>query len=193
MRIGITGASGFIGRALVKLAASEGHEVVAFSRSPDRAIEGATEMRDFSQPQQVRVAGLDAVVHLAGEPIVGWWSKARRQRIRDSRVADTERLVAAIGRCEQAERPKVLVCASGSGYYGDRGDEVLAEDADPGFGYLADICRQWEIAAGRVRDHGVRWVSGRTGMVIGRDGGAAPLLKKLFKLCLGGRLGSGIS
>lgn len=191
MRIGITGASGLVGRALTKLAVAEGHEVVAFSRSPESKIDAACETRDFQVPDNARVDDLDAMVHLAGEPILGWWSQSKRDRIRESRVSGTAGVVEAIRRCAENRRPEVLVCASGSGYYGDRGDEVLDEDADSGFGFLARVCREWEAAASRVNDHGVRWVSARTGMVLGREGGAAPLLEKLFKFCLGGRLGSG--
>jgi len=191
MRIGITGASGLVGRALTKLAVAEGHEVVAFSRSPESKIDAASETRDFKIPDDARVDDLDAIVHLAGEPILGWWSKSKRDRIRDSRVSGTDGVVEAIRRCAGDQRPQVLVCASGSGYYGDRGDEVLDEDADSGFGFLAQVCREWEAAASRAGEHGVRWVSARTGMVLGSEGGAAPLLKKLFQFCLGGRLGSG--
>ena len=190
MRIGITGASGLVGRALTKLAVAEGHEVVAFSRSPESKIDAACETRDFQVPDNARVDDLDAMVHLAGEPILGWWSQSKRDRIRESRVSGTAGVVEAIRRCAENRRPEVLVCASGSGYYGDRGDEVLDEDADSGFGFLARVCREWEAAASRVNDHGVRWVSARTGMVLGREGGAAPLLEKLFKFCLGGRLGA---
>jgi uncharacterized protein (TIGR01777 family) len=191
MRIGITGASGFIGRAVVKRAIEHGHEVVAFSRSTSTRIDGVHEVRDFSDPAAAKVAGLDAVVHLAGEPIVGLWTKAKRQRILDSRVDGTKGLVNAIGQCADGERPEVLVCASGSGFYGDRGDEVLTEDDDPGMGFLANVCLQWEAAARAVQGHGTRCVMARTGMVLGADGGAAPLLKKVFRFCLGGRLGTG--
>ncbi len=193
MRIGITGASGFVGRAVVNRALAEGHEVVAFSRSTDTKIDGheAVGVRDFSDPKKAKVAGLDAVVHLAGESILGWWSKAKRERILNSRVQGTAGLVKAIANCSEGERPKVLVSASGSGFYGDRGDELLTEDDDPGLGFLASVCREWEAAARAVEEHGVRWVAGRTGMVLGADGGAAPLLKKLFQFCLGGKLGSG--
>lgn len=191
MRIGITGASGFVGRAVVSRARAEGHEVVAFSRSPGTEIDGAAEVRDFSEPAEARVAGLDAVVHLAGESILGFWTQTKRGRILNSRVQGTAGLVKAIVNCSEGERPKVLVSASGSGFYGDRGDELLTEDDDPGLGFLASVCCEWEAAARAVEEHGVRWVAGRTGMVLGADGGAAPLLKKLFQFCLGGKLGSG--
>ena len=191
MRIGVTGASGFIGRAVVARAVENGHQVVGFSRSTDTGIEGVSEVRDFSDPAKAKVSGLDAIVHLAGEPIVGLWTKLKRQRILDSRVQGTGGLVKAIGQCAEDQRPSVLVCASGSGYYGDRADEVLTEDDDPGMGFLASVCCEWEAAARGVEKHGVRCVMARTGMVLGAEGGAAPLLKKVFQFCLGGRLGSG--
>ena len=191
MRIGVTGASGFIGRAVVARALDEGHEVVAFSRTTSAEIAGANEVRDFSEPEKANVNGLDALVHLAGEPIVGLWTKSKRRRIRDSRVDGTSGLVSAIGACAEEQRPKVLVCASGSGYYGDRGDELLTEDDDPGMGFLARVCCQWEAAARGAGRHGVRCVLARTGMVLGAEGGAAPLLKRVFQFCLGGRLGTG--
>ena len=191
MRIGVTGASGFIGRAVVARAVEEGHEVVAFSRDSGKASEGASEVRDFSDPAKAKVAGLEAVVHLAGEPIIGLWTSSKRRRIMESRVEGTEGLVRAIGNTAEEQRPGVLVCASGSGYYGDRGDEVLTEDDDPGMDFLASVCCEWEAAARGVEKHGLRCVLARTGMVLGADGGAAPLLKKVFQFCLGGRLGSG--
>lgn len=191
MRIGVTGASGFIGRAVVARALDGGHEIVAFSRSASTQIDGVSEVRDFSDPAKAKVAGLDAVVHLAGESIVGLWTKSKRKRILDSRVEGTSGLVKAIGLCAEEQRPSVLVSASGSGYYGDRGDEVLTEDDDPGMGFLASVCCEWEAAARGVEKHGLRCVLARIGMVLGADGGAAPLLKKVFQFCLGGRLGSG--
>lgn len=191
MQIGVTGASGFIGRAVVACALDRGHEVVAFSRSTDTEITGVGEVRDFSDPGESEVAGLDAIVHLAGEPIVGLWTESKRKRILNSRVEGTSGLVRAIKACAEADRPAVLVSASGSGFYGDRGDELLTEDDDPGMGFLAGVCCQWEAAARAVEAHGLRCVLARTGMVLGSDGGAAPLLKKVFQLCLGGRLGSG--
>ncbi len=134
-------------------------------------------------------AGLDAVVNLAGESILGRWSKARKKRIRESRTGLTRRVVESLRSCR--ERPAVFINASGTGFYGDRGGEVLTESSPRGDGFLADVCAAWEAAAVDAQSLGVRVVLLRTGMVLGKGGGAWPLLKRIFTFGLGGRLGSG--
>ncbi|MCB1235410.1 MAG: TIGR01777 family oxidoreductase [Verrucomicrobiae bacterium] len=191
MRIGITGASGLVGRTLTATAAAGGHQVIAYSRSPERMVPGAAEVRDISRPAEADFSGLDALVSLAGESVLGFWSEEKKRLIRDSRVAGTEAIVHGLFRLDEKERPRVFVSASGTGIYGDRGDEVLDEDTDPGFGFLASVSRDWESAARRAEDFGVRTVCGRLGLVMGRTGGALPLLRRIFRCYLGGRLGSG--
>lgn len=191
MRIGITGASGFVGRAITAEAGREGHEIVAFSRNPDRAIPGAEEVRDYSNPAEANLSGLDVLIHLAGEPILGLWTDAKKQRIRDSRVDGTRALVRAIEHLDPNARPKTLISASATGFYGDGGPDPLDEDSDPGFGFLADVVREWEAAAEEAEGVGLRVVCGRIGIILGQTGGAIPLLRRVFGFAMGGRLGSG--
>jgi hypothetical protein len=178
MRIGVTGASGFVGRRLVELAAERGHAVVRFGRSEaDRVWDPAAAPPDLKD--------LDAVVHLAGDPVAeGRWTRAKMARIRDSRVAGTRALAAAFG----PGGPKTLVSASAIGYYGDRADEELTEDSAPGTDFLAGVCREWEEEA---RKAPARVALVRIGIVLGPGGGALAKMLTPFKLGLGGRLGSG--
>jgi uncharacterized protein (TIGR01777 family) len=196
MRIVVTGATGFIGRALTARLRADGHAVLAWVRSPDRArarlgadVEllradgGVVALTDA-------VARADAVVNLAGEPLLGRrWTPERRRVLEDSRVQVTKDLVLAI---ESARtRPRVLVSGSAVGWYGDRGDERLTEQSTPGDDFLARLCRQWEAAATAAQASGVRVVLSRTGVVLGRDGGALAQMLPPFRLGLGGPIGSG--
>jgi uncharacterized protein (TIGR01777 family) len=133
------------------------------------------------------------VVHLAGEPIFGGLpSAARRRRIHTSRVLSTRSLVEALGRVAEAERPRVLVCASAVGWYsGDHGDRELDESEPPGAGFLGALCRDWEEAAAGAERHGVRVVRLRIGVALAREGGALALMLRPFRLGLGGPIGSG--
>jgi hypothetical protein len=136
--------------------------------------------------------GTAGVVHLSGEPIFGRPpTAARRDRMHASRVLSTESLAAALGRLAPAERPAALACASAVGYYADGGEALLTEEAAAGAGFLARLCRDWEEAARRAEGHGVRAVSLRIGLVLGREGGALRPLRALFALGLGGPLGRG--
>jgi hypothetical protein len=132
---------------------------------------------------------MDAVIHLAGENVAQRWSADVKRRIRDSRVLGTRHLVDAIARVQH--RPKVLVCTSAIGYYGERGDEILTESSPQGEGFLADICREWEAEADRAVELGLRVVKLRIGFVLGNDGGALGKILPVFRAGLGGRLGSG--
>jgi uncharacterized protein (TIGR01777 family) len=193
MRIGITGATGFIGGHLTALAAKGGHEVVAYSRRAAAVVPGARQT--LAAPKEAAHAlpetRLDALVHLAGESLMGLWTQEKRDRIWKSRVDFTEALVAHLGTWKPENRPKVLVCASGAGFYGDSGDEPVDESAPHGEGFLAEVCVGWEQAARRAESLGMRVVNLRSGMVLGADGGAFPLLRKVFGFGLGGRLGKG--
>ena len=142
-------------------------------------------------PHELPETNLDALVHLAGESLMGLWTKTKRDRIWKSRVDFTRGLVRHLGTWKAENRPRVLVCASGAGFYGDRGDELLDETSPSGAGFLAELCVAWEKAAKEAEQLGMRVVMLRTGMVLGPDGGAFPLLKRVFGFGLGGRLGSG--
>ncbi len=137
-----------------------------------------------------RLSGLDAVVHLAGENIgAGRWTASRKARILESRVIGTRLLCGELARREKP--PRVFICASAVGYYGDRGAEVLDEESPPGKGFLADVTRQWEAATGAAERAGMRVVRLRFGMVIGPKGGVLGRLAIPFRLGVGGRLGGG--
>ena len=187
MRIGITGATGFIGRHVAAAARAGGHRVIAFSRAP-RPDPAFDEVRAYLPLPALDASGLDAVIHLAGESTLGLWTARKKRAIRDTRVLLTigliERLRAA------AEPPGVFVSASGMSWYGDQGETVLTESSASGEGFLAEVSRAWEAAAQEAADF-ARVVSLRTPLVLGGDGGGGPALRRLFKLGLGGRLGSG--
>ncbi|MEM7700204.1 MAG: TIGR01777 family oxidoreductase [Verrucomicrobiota bacterium] len=189
MKIGLTGATGFVGRAVIDEALRRRWKVVGYSRSGGIERKGL-EWRSIADPTKVDLSGLDGLIHLAGEPIVGWWSKGKKAAIRNSRIDGTTALVEAIGSMSRAQRPAALVSASAIGYYGNRSDDWLDEEADVGFGFLSDVCRKWEAAAAPATRLGVRVVNPRIGLVFG-DGGFLERLRLPFKLGLGGRLGSG--
>jgi uncharacterized protein (TIGR01777 family) len=182
MRLGITGASGFIGRRAAQLAAARGWDVVPFSRQPRNE-----KARRLVPGQPADVEGLDAVLHLAGEPVVGRWTPEKRRRIMDSRVLGTRSIVEGFARATRP--PRVLISASGIGYYGDTGDREVDENSPAGAGFLAEVCRAWEGEAMKVRD--ARVVILRIGLVLGREGGTMKRILPVFRAGLGGRLGSG--
>lgn len=179
MNIGLTGATGFIGRHFARLAIEAGHKIIAFSRRPQKGQRKWDDL-DFY--------GLDAMVHLAGESVFGLWTKGKKQRIRSSRVVETNRMVQAMRKLEVP--PKVVISASGAAYYGDRGDEVLTEQSLMGGGFLAGVTQDWESSVGAAGDF-ARTASLRFGIVLGPDGGGWPLLRKIFNFGIGGKLGSG--
>ena len=186
MILGITGASGFIGRRVIDLALGRGHEVVAFTRSPERAIPGC-EMRAFSLDAPPDLRGCAAVIHLAGESVVGLWTKGRKHRICESRVEGTRRVVEAIGKLD--EPPEVFVSGSAVGFYGDSGDMELTEASDGGGGFLGETVRRWEAEATKAQR--TRVVLVRTGIVLGKGGGALRAMMPIFRAGLGGELGGG--
>ena len=188
MRIAVSGATGLIGSALARALADDGHVVQRLTRSPA----GPSDIRFDSARRLLDVAaleGVDAVVHLAGEPIAQRWTDDVRRRIRDSRADGTLQLASALAALERP--PRVLVSGSAVGIYGDRGDERLTERSAPGDGFLADVCIAWEAAAAPARDAGIRVAHPRIGVVLAPDGGALARLLPPFRLGLGGRIGDG--
>ena len=192
MRVLVTGATGLIGRALSASLLADGHEVVALSRSPDpqglpaqaKVVHGDPSVPG---PWLEELAGCDACVNLAGEPVAaGRWTEARRKRIRDSRVLSTRVLAAEIA----TRGPRVLVNGSAIGFYGPRGDEVLDESSPPGNDFLAHVAVEWEEAARAARKR-ARVVLVRTGIVLSADGGALPRLVLPFRMFAGGPIGDG--
>jgi uncharacterized protein (TIGR01777 family) len=186
MIIGLTGASGFLGKRILDLALRRGHEIVAFTRDPRRTIPGCT-MRAFTLDAPPDITGCEALIHLAGEPVAGIWTAAKKRRIVESRVLGTRRIVEAIAAAP--EKPEVLVSGSAIGFYGDRGEEELLETSPAGTGFLAETVRAWEAEAAKAP--GVRTVLLRTSLVLGLGGGALGPMLPVFRLGLGGRFGDG--
>jgi uncharacterized protein len=173
MNVAITGASGFLGRALSERLRASGRSVTAISLR--------------TQPPPESFAGCQAVVHLAGEPVAQRWTASARDRILNSRIQGTRSLVAGL----RKHPPAVLVSASAVGYYGSRGDEILTEDSPPSSDFLGQVARGWEQEARAAEQFGVRVVTPRIGVVLGRGGGALAQMLLPFRLGVGGRLGAG--
>ncbi|WP_244923858.1 TIGR01777 family oxidoreductase [Enhygromyxa salina] len=190
MRVAITGASGLIGTELQAFLTTGGHAVAPVVRRPPKP--GANEVQWDPATQLLDPAGLeglDAVVHLAGEPVLGRWTAAKRHRIRSSRVEGTQLLCEALARLEH--KPRVLICASAIGIYGDAGDCVLDEEAGVGSGFLAKVTRDWEAATRPAIDAGIRVVALRIGIVNSGHGAALAQLRLPYSLGLGGPVGDG--
>ena len=198
MRILITGATGFVGRALVPRLLRDGHTLRAWVRSKARAAKlfgagAAVEWVDAAGgavAMQLAIADADAVINLAGEPVIGKrWTERRKQTLWDSRVGVTDRIVDAIAAAPP--RPRVLVSTSAVGYYGDTGEREVDEDSPPATGFLAELTVGWEAAALRAEQFGARVCLVRVGLVLGREGGVLAQMLPVFRLGLGGPLGSG--
>ena len=186
MRVAVTGSSGLIGTALVSRLRDEGHDVVCVVRSG----EGVRWDPEAGTIDAAGLAGVDGVVHLAGEGIgEKRWTDQQKRRIRESRTKGTALLTTTLAALDP--KPAVLVSGSAIGYYGLRGDEVLTEKSSSGDGFLAELCRDWEAAARPAVDAGIRTVFLRSGIVLSAKGGALGRLLPLVKLGLGGKLGRG--
>ncbi len=190
MRILLTGASGLIASALAPVLAHDGHEIVRLRRTTNSNEGPFPSWNPNKGSITLSGAGhLDAVIHLAGENIAQRWTPAVKGRIRDSRVGSTKLLSKALA--SLAQPPEVFISASATGYYGNRGDELVDEQSPSGTDFLADVCRDWEAATLEATAHGIRVVKLRLGIVLTAGGGALKKILPAFRLGLGGKLGGG--
>lgn len=187
-RVLMTGASGLIGSALLPSLEQSGAEVTRLTRRPTKLPSQISWNPRAPLPPQT-VSGFDSVIHLAGETVVGRWTAEKKREIRESRVSGTQHLATALAECKS--KPRVFLCASAVGFYGNRGDEVLTEDSPAGTGFAAELGRDWEAASRIAADAGIRTVNLRIGVVLTSHGGALGKMLTPFKLGLGGRIGSG--
>ncbi len=182
LRIGVLGASGYVGARLCGIAEARGHTVARFSRA---VRPGFRVLPPYGPPD---LSGLDAVVNLAGEPILGLWTADKRKKILESRVNSTSQVASALAALPDG--PRVLVNASAIGYYGNTGENPVSESSPCGTGFLAETCRAWEAATAPATEAGLRVVRLRIGFVVG-PGGAMKLILPVFRMGLGGNLGNG--
>ena len=190
MKIAISGTSGLIGSALIPFLEEKGHEVFKLVRvggdlHPDEI--GWDPKSGVVNPSLLE--GMDGVVHLAGESIMGRWTEAKKEKIQKSRVEGTKLLCKVL--CTLKHPPAVFIAASAIGYYGNRGDEILTEHSAKGEGFLSDVCKKWEEASSALKEKGSRVANLRFGMVLSGKGGALKQMLTAFKLGLGGRMGLG--
>lgn len=193
MKIFITGATGFIGQEIVKKLSQDGHnKIICYTRDQMKAYNKlgdhivAINEAEFDICAKKYLENCDAVINLAGEPVFQRWTERAKEKIIDSRLDTTEKLVKKINSCEK--KPEVLISASAIGYYGNAYDNTLTESSEDGEGFLPDICDDWEWEA---RKANTRLINLRIGIVLGKEGGALKQMLLPFKLGLGGRLGSG--
>lgn len=189
MNVLVSGSTGLIGSAIATVLTREGHRVVRLTRSGGAEDDVIQWDPSAGTVNAARLEGIDAVVHLAGESVQGRWTSDKKARIRDSRVQGTRLLAEALA--ELSVPPRVMISASATGYYGDRGNERLHEDSGPGSNFLAGVCREWESATDPARGVGVRVVCLRFGLVLSTEGGALAATLPLFKLGGGGKIGNG--
>jgi len=197
MKILVTGASGFVGRALCQKLKEKGHAIGVLTRNEDRTRQSLPNMDSYTawDPEnepapQVALKDHDAIIHLAGENVAGRWSKAKKAKIFSSRDLGTQNLIKGLEQCAN-DAPKTLISASAIGYYGERGDDELPEEEQSGDDFLAKVCAAWENAARAAEKLGVRTIRVRIGIVLGEGGGALDAMLLPFKLGAGGPLGSG--
>ncbi|MGC2466842.1 MAG: TIGR01777 family oxidoreductase [Candidatus Acidiferrum sp.] len=195
MKVLVTGSSGLVGSALVRVLTKEGHTVCRLARP------GTIEKNDSNDGFQVAwnpatgelggaAVGADAVVNLAGASIAGGrWTIERKAELRSSRIDTTRALVTALAKMNA--RPRVLVSASATGFYGNRGEELLTEDSSPGNDFLSNLAEEWEAEALKAEALAIRVVLARFGIILARDGGALPKIVLPFRFFAGGKIGTG--
>jgi uncharacterized protein (TIGR01777 family) len=190
MKVAVTGASGLVGSALVPFLTTGGHEVVRLVRRPPRGEDEICWDPAAEEIDAPSLEGVDAVVHLSGENLAsGRWTRARKARLRDSRVGTTQLLARTL--VKLARPPRVLVSASAVGYYGSQGRQWLTESSPPGDDFLARLTQDWEAAAAPAAEAGIRVVHPRSGVVLSPEGGALARMLLPFKMGLGGVVGPG--
>lgn len=191
-RVLVSGASGPIGAALLPSLKAGGFAVTRLVRGTASGKDKDKDQITWDPSRPISpdvVSGFDAVIHLAGESIVGRWTESKKRRIIESRVQGTGHIAEAAA--QAAQPPRVFISASAVGYYGSRGDEILREHSSSGEGFAAEICRRWEAAAQPVATAGIRSVQLRIGVVMSADGGALQKMLLPFRMGMGGRLGDG--
>jgi hypothetical protein len=188
LKILASGTSGPIGGALLPSLAAAGHHVSRLVRRPP-AKDGEIQWDPSKPVAPETVSGYDAIIHLAGETIVGHWDAKKKQKICDSRINSTHNLVQAL--VQAAQKPRVLITASAIGYYGNRGDERLTENSRPGSNFLATVCRDWEAETKPAAEAGIRTVQLRIGVMLSMAGGALKQMVTPFRFGLGGIIGNG--
>jgi uncharacterized protein len=191
LTVAVTGASGLVGQALLQLLRTQGHKVIPLVRDTNLAPEGSALWNpDTGLVERDKLEGIDAMVHLAGEPIMGFrWSDEKKRAIKESRTKGTDLISRTIA--AMSSPPEVLISASAMGIYGDRGNEILSENSKVGKGFLAGVCKVWEAATEPAQRAGIRVANLRIGMVLSPLGGALGTMLLPFKIGIGGRLGSG--
>jgi hypothetical protein len=192
MKVLVSGAGGLIGREVCARLRALQHEVHALVRDPARVLPGDVFWRPAAVLEAARIAGFDAIVHLAGRPVAALWTEKAKTEIRFSRIEGTASIATAAAQAfRQSGKPRALICGSAIGYYGSRGDEELTEESEAGLGFLAEVCRDWERAAHPAAAAGVRVAHLRTALVLSTGGGALAKMLPAFRLGVAGKLGSG--
>jgi hypothetical protein len=191
MKVLMSGASGLIGRELTSLLRTRGHEVHSLVRGA-AASDGDVSWQPGVALNPALLAGIDAIVHLAGKSVATLWTEKAKAEILQSRVEGTSTIATAAAQAFATDgKPRALLCSSAVGYYGSRGDEELSEESEAGLGFLAEVCRKWEEAALPAAMAGVRVAQLRTSLVLDAKGGALAKMLPAFRFGVGGKLGSG--
>ena len=190
MKVLISGSSGLIGSALASAFGAAGQEIVRLVRHDGGPPGNLVWDPSGESMDATPLEGVDVVVHLSGESLAeGRWTKAKKKRLWDSRVRSTNLLSKTLAQLQG--RPRVMICASAIGFYGDRGEEILTEDSPAGTGFVADLCREWEASSAPATAAGIRVIHMRLGIVLARNGGALAKMLTPFRLGVGGVIGDG--